>query len=80
MDNHDIKPYRRIWRSRTDRKIAGVCGGLADYFKMDPLWIRIIFVVFFLAGGAAFIVYIIMWLLIPLEPLQARIRKKKDQE
>ena len=64
-----IKPYRRLWRSRKDRKIAGVCGGLADYFMVDPFWIRIIFVVFFLAGGAAFIAYVILWLIIPLEPL-----------
>lgn len=63
-----MKPYKKLWRSRTDRKIAGVCGGLADYFGVDPLWIRLIFVVFFLAGGAALIAYFIMWLLIPLEP------------
>lgn len=61
-------PYRKLWRSRRNRKIAGVCGGLGDYFKIDPLWVRIIFVIFFLAGGAAFILYIILWLLIPLEP------------
>lgn len=62
------KPYKRLWRSRCDRKIAGVCGGLGDYFKMDPLWIRILFVIFFLAGGTAFLVYLVMWILVPLEP------------
>ncbi|MBL7479679.1 PspC domain-containing protein [Legionella bononiensis] len=62
------QPYRRLWRSRKDRKIAGVCGGLADYLKVDPFWIRFAFVLFLLAGGAAFLVYVIMWLLIPLEP------------
>jgi len=64
----NIKPYRKLWRSRQDRKIAGVCGGLGEYFGVDPFWMRLIFVVFFLAGGAAFIAYIIMWLIIPLEP------------
>ena len=67
--NAKNKPYRRLWRSRTNRKIAGVCGGLADYFKFDPFWIRLSFVIFLLAGGAAFIAYVIMWLLIPLEPV-----------
>ncbi len=62
------KPYKKLWRSRTDRKIAGVCGGLGDYFHVDSLWIRLIFVLFFLAGGAAFLVYLVMWLLVPIEP------------
>ncbi|MCW8398732.1 PspC domain-containing protein [Legionella sp. PATHC038] len=62
------KPYKKLWRSRRDRKIAGICGGLGVYFSVDPVWIRIIFVVFFLLGGAAFIAYILLWLLIPLEP------------
>jgi phage shock protein C len=66
--NNLIKPYKRLWRSRRDRKIAGVCGGLGDYYNIDPIWIRLLFVVFFLLGGAAFIAYLIMWILIPLEP------------
>ena len=62
------KPYKILWRSRQDRKIAGICGGLGDYFCMDPLWIRLMFVLFFLAGGAAFVIYLVMWLIVPLEP------------
>lgn len=66
---HEIQPpYRKLWRSRRDRKIAGVCGGLAEYFHIDPLIIRLLFILFFLAGGAAFFVYVILWLLTPLEP------------
>lgn len=61
-------PYRKLWRSRTDRKIAGICGGLGHYFAIDPIWIRVLFVIFFLTGGAALIAYLILWLLIPLEP------------
>lgn len=61
--------YRKLWRSRKNRKIAGVCGGLGDYFNVDPTWIRIIFVIFFLLGGTAFLVYLFMWLLVPLEPV-----------
>lgn len=61
---------KKLWRSRADSKIAGVCGGLGEYFRVDSLWIRILFIIFFLAGGAAFIAYIIMWIMIPLKPLQ----------
>jgi phage shock protein C len=68
MENK-TKPYKKLWRSRYDKRIAGVCGGLGKYFQIDPFWVRILFVLFFLAGGAAFIVYIIIWLLVPLEPL-----------
>ncbi|MBA2652702.1 MAG: PspC domain-containing protein [Tatlockia sp.] len=63
-----VKPFKRLWRSRRDRKIAGVCGGLATYYNIDPVWIRLLFVAFFLMGGAAFLAYIIMWILVPLEP------------
>ncbi|STX28019.1 phage shock protein C, PspC [Legionella beliardensis] len=63
------KPYKKLYRSRTDKKIAGVCGGLAAYFNLDPLWIRLIFVLFFLVGGSALLLYVILWLLVPLEPV-----------
>jgi phage shock protein C len=61
-------PYKKLWRSRYNRKIAGVCGGLADYFQIDPIWMRIVFIVFFLAGGTALLAYVILWILVPLEP------------
>ncbi len=66
MDNSNV-PYKKLCRSRKERKIAGICGGLAQYFSVDPVWIRLIFVLFFLAGGTALIVYLIMWLIVPLE-------------
>lgn len=62
------KPYKKLYRSKKDRKIAGVCGGLAEYFHMDPVWVRLLFVLFFLAGGAALLVYIVMWIIVPNEP------------
>ncbi|CDZ76818.1 DNA-binding transcriptional activator PspC [Legionella massiliensis] len=61
--------YKKLYRSRDDKKIAGVCGGLGNYFNIDPIWVRIFFIIFFLVGGAAFIVYVVLWLLVPLEPL-----------
>ena len=62
------KPCARLYRSRKDRMIAGVCGGLAKYFNIDPTWMRLIFIVCLLLGGSALLVYLIMWVLVPLEP------------
>ncbi|TAL65266.1 MAG: PspC domain-containing protein [Legionella sp.] len=66
--NEIMQPKKRLYRSRKDRVIAGVCGGLADYFHMDPTWMRLLFVVFFLLGGSAFILYVIMWIIVPVDP------------
>lgn len=70
MNNSSPQPYRKLYRSRQDKMIAGVCGGLAAYFNTDPTWIRLLFVLFFILGGSALLVYIIMWILVPLEPEQ----------
>lgn len=70
--NDISRPYKKLWRSRKNKKIAGVCGGLAEYFQIDPFWVRFIFILLFLLGGSAFLIYIIMWILIPLEPMDWR--------
>lgn len=57
----------RLHRSRRDRMVAGVAGGLADYFDVDPTLVRIGFVVLTLVGGLAVPLYIAGWLLIPEE-------------
>ena len=62
------RPSRKLYRSRRESMIAGVCGGLAEYFRTDPTWVRLIFVLFFFAGGSAFLIYLILWMLVPLEP------------
>ncbi len=63
------QPYKKLYRSRKERMIAGVCGGLATYFGIDPTWIRIFFILFFFVGGAALMAYLIMWVIMPLEPV-----------
>lgn len=60
---------RRLYRSRTDRRISGVCGGLAEYFKMDPTLVRLLFVLGLLLVGGTFWAYIVMMIVIPEEPL-----------
>jgi phage shock protein C len=62
---------RRLYRSRTNRKLAGVCGGLAQYFNTDATLIRVLFVVLALLGGPGLVIYLLMWILVPEEPLGA---------
>ena len=59
---------KKLYRSRTDKIIAGVCGGLGDYFNMDPLIFRIVFLLLLFAGGSGFWLYIVLAILIPKEP------------
>ena len=57
---------KKLHRSRSNKMIAGVCGGLGDYFNVDPTIIRIAFFLLFLPGGfPGFIPYVILWLLMP---------------
>ena len=58
---------KKLYRSQTDRKIWGVCGGLAKYFDVDPTIIRVIFVASLLCGTLGLWVYIIMAIIVPLE-------------
>ncbi len=60
-------------RSRTDRKIAGVAGGLAAYLGVEPLWIRVAFVLISIPGGLGVLLYLLGWVLIPEEGEQAAI-------
>jgi phage shock protein C len=65
MSDNEVKQIRR---SKTQRMIAGVCGGLGDYFGIDPVWFRLGFVVAALPGGLPGIVpYLICWVIIPEE-------------
>lgn len=63
------QPVRKLYRSRTDKMIAGVCGGIAKYFNVDATIVRLLFVLFFILGGGALLVYVIMWLIVPQEPI-----------
>ena len=62
---------KRLYRSRSDRKIAGVCGGIAAHLGIDPVIPRLVWVVFALAGGTGILAYIICWLVIQQEPVTA---------
>lgn len=66
MENNS---YRRLTRSTTDRKIAGVCGGLAKYLNIDPTVVRIIFLIALLSASFGFWAYLIVWIAAPEDNL-----------
>jgi phage shock protein C len=62
--------YKRLYRSRDNRMLFGVCGGLGEYLNVDPTIVRLIFVLAFLPGGPGLIAYLALALLVPEEPLE----------
>ena len=65
MTNPPERPYRRLTLSVTDKKFAGVCGGLAEYFGVDATLVRLIAVVLTLLGGSGLLIYGIAWIIMP---------------
>jgi len=56
---------KRLVRSINDRKIAGVCAGVADYFDLDPLLVRVLWALAVLCAGTGVLLYIILWIAVP---------------
>lgn len=56
---------KKFYLSSTDRKIGGVCGGLAEYFNVDSTFIRLLFILGGLLGGLTIIVYLALWAISP---------------
>ncbi len=59
---------KRLYRARSDRKLAGVCAGIADYFGWDPTLVRVGWIVLTLMGGSGILLYLILWLVMPEAP------------
>ncbi len=78
----NISMKKRLYRSRADRRVAGVCGGIADYLAVDPTIVRILWALFAFAGGPGVLLYIILAVIIPEEPeyVQASAEKIKNDE
>jgi phage shock protein PspC (stress-responsive transcriptional regulator) len=57
--------HHQLTRSETDKRIAGVCGGLAEYFDIDPIIVRIAFVASIFFGGLGILLYIVLWIVMP---------------
>lgn len=68
-NTHTRGMEKRLYRSRNNKVIAGVCGGLADYFGIDPVIVRIIAFALLLPGGLpGLLPYLVLWLVVPLKP------------
>jgi len=59
---------KRLYRSREEKIIGGVCGGLAEYLNVDPTLMRLALVLITLFGGAGIIAYLVLWVIVPLAP------------
>lgn len=58
----------KLYRSKSNRILAGVCGGIGEYFNVDPTIVRLLWLLISITGGAGVIAYIIAWIIIPEEP------------
>ena len=64
-----MEKNKRLYRSAKSKVFGGVAGGIAEYFDIDPIIIRLLFVIIAFAGGGGVIVYLILWIALPLEPI-----------
>lgn len=60
--------YKKLYRSSDNRMIAGICGGLGEYFDVDPTIVRLIVLAIALLGGVGIVAYLLGWIIIPLKP------------
>lgn len=71
---------RRLYRSRSNVVIAGVCGGLATYFGVDPTVIRLLTLIMILFLGFGLWIYIILWIVMPLEPVSTIMSERETRK
>jgi phage shock protein PspC (stress-responsive transcriptional regulator) len=67
---------RRLFRAANDKVLGGVCAGLANYLKLDPAIVRLLFVLICFTWGAGFLLYIILWIVLPTKSLTTNARKR----
>ncbi|HXM64580.1 MAG TPA: PspC domain-containing protein [Terriglobales bacterium] len=65
-----VTARKRLVRPRADRKIAGVCAGFAEYFDLDVILVRLVWLFVVLVGGTGLLAYVIAWIVMPEEPLR----------
>jgi len=62
-------PIKRLYRSRRDKILGGVCAGIAEYFNVDPVLVRLLWIIFTLISmGLGIVAYLIAWIIVPEEP------------
>lgn len=67
---------KKLYRSRKNRLVGGVCGGIGDHYNIDPTIVRLLWVIFILSGGAGLLAYLIAIVLIPESPLDPWVEQK----
>ncbi|MGI8950798.1 MAG: PspC domain-containing protein [Chitinophagaceae bacterium] len=76
-ETHTQQPRGGLYRDENDKILGGVCAGLANYLRMDPSIVRILFAIITFGGfGAGFLIYIILWIILPSKSLQSQMRKR----
>lgn len=75
-NNFDDRERTRLYRDDNDKVVGGVCGGLAHYLRVDASIIRILFVILTLGAGTGFLIYLLMWVILPSRSLKANLTKR----
>lgn len=70
---YSAAPAKRLMRSSRDKKLGGVCAGLADYFDLDPTIVRVVWLLAVFLGGTGVLAYLILWIVLPLAPAVAPV-------
>ena len=73
------EPPRKLYRSRREKIIAGVCGGIAEFAHIDPVWVRLVMALLLLADGVGLLLYIILWIIVPPNPHQVTTRATRAE-
>jgi len=75
---------KKLTRKKENALIGGVCAGLGAYLELDPLWIRLLLTIWAVTGGASILVYLVLWVVMPLEgdtqPMDLNLRFKQIGE
>jgi len=71
---------KRLYRSRNEKLIGGVCGGLGEYFNIDPTIVRLIAVLLFFAKGVGALAYLIAWIIVPVKPYETEKTESTNSE
>src|SRR5690606_16980628 len=77
--NTNTKGYKKIYRDGEKRILGGVCSGLAHYFNIDPVWMRIIFLLLLFLYGTSMLIYFILWIIIPKARSVSEILEMKGE-
>ena len=75
-----METTKRLFRSKENKIVAGVCGGISEHFQVDPVWIRLAMILLTLVNGIGVVLYILAWILIPENPKQKKTKKTVAEE